>query len=316
MTIFLYIITGLSLFLFSLDQIKHHLSNLFTSRLHKLITKSVNTTFKSFFIGFLSSAIIQSSSGTTAIAISLLSSKYIKPKECLGIIIGANLGTCITAFIFAININYISLYIISISFITYLIFSKHKKFIILFIYIGLMLLGLDILNNGFNMLINNNVIYTLIQTIQDSNILSILFGILTTSIIQSSSGIIGIVEGMYNVHLINLNSSICIMLGANIGTTLTGYLATINTTNNTRTIINMNLIFNILGVILFIILFIPYINCIKYLENKYFFDNLKLSIASAHFIFNFITVLLAYIFFNVFDYFLNKSKTNKKVSIN
>lgn len=316
MTIFLYIITGLSLFLFSLDRIKHHLSNLFTSRLHKLITKSVNTTFKSFFIGFLSSAIIQSSSGTTAIAISLLSSKYIKPKECLGIIIGANLGTCITAFIFAININYISLYIISISFITYLIFSKHKKFIILFIYIGLMLLGLDILNNGFNMLINNNVIYTLIQTIQDSNILSILFGILTTSIIQSSSGIIGIVEGMYNVHLINLNSSICIMLGANIGTTLTGYLATINTTNNTRTIINMNLIFNILGVILFIILFIPYINCIKYLENKYFFDNLKLSIASAHFIFNFITVLLAYIFFNVFDYFLNKSKINKKVSIN
>ena len=233
MNIFLYILSGLSLFLFSLDQIKFNLNNIFASKIQKLISKSVNTTFKSFFIGFLSAAIIQSSSGTTAIAISLLSSKYIKPKDCLGIIIGANLGTCITTFIFAININNISLYIVFISFIIYLILSKYRKYIILTIYIGIMLLGLDILNYGFNLLINNNFVYTIIQTIQNSNILSILFGILSTAIIQSSSGIIGIVEGMYNVHLINLNSSICIMLGANIGTTLTGYLATINTKNIT-----------------------------------------------------------------------------------
>lgn len=313
MNIFLYILSGLSLFLFSLDQIKFNLNNIFASKIQKLISKSVNTTFKSFFMGFLSAAIIQSSSGTTAIAISLLSSKYIKPKDCLGIIIGANLGTCITTFIFAININNISLYIVFISFIIYLILSKYRKYIILTIYIGIMLLGLDILNYGFNLLINNNFVYTIIQTIQNSNILSILFGILSTAIIQSSSGIIGIVEGMYNVHLINLNSSICIMLGANIGTTLTGYLATINTKNNTREIINMNLIFNILGVLLFIILFIPFLNCIKILEEKYFYENLKLSIATAHFIFNFITVLLAYIFFNSFVYFLNKN--TKKVSI-
>ena len=126
------------------------------SKIQKLISKSVNTTFKSFFMGFLSAAIIQSSSGTTAIAISLLSSKYIKPKDCLGIIIGANLGTCITTFIFAINTNNISLYIIFISFIIYLILSKYRKYIILTIYIGIMLLGLDILNYGFNLLINNN----------------------------------------------------------------------------------------------------------------------------------------------------------------
>lgn len=305
---FIYILSGLSLFLFSLDQIKYALSNLFASKLKQLITKSVNTKFKSFLFGFLCAALIQSSSGTTAIAISLLSSKFIKPKDCLGIIIGANLGTCITTFITAINIEYISLFIIIISFALYILLSKFKKYIILFIYIGIMLLGLDILNSGFNNIINNRNIYTIIQNIQNSNILSILFGILSTAIIQSSSGIIGIVEGLYETHLTSLESSIAIMLGANIGTTLTGYLATINTSKETKTIINLNLIFNILGVILFALFFIPFCNYIRYMQNNYFMNNLKFSIAFAHFIFNLISVILGYLLFDIFTYYINKKK--------
>ena len=99
----LLILSGLSLFLFSLDQIKKHLNTLFISKLHNFISKSVNTKLKSFLVGCIASAAIQSSSGITAIAISLLSSNYIKKKDCLGIIIGANLGTCLTTFIIAIN---------------------------------------------------------------------------------------------------------------------------------------------------------------------------------------------------------------------
>lgn len=304
----IYILCGLSLFLFSLDQIKISLNNLFITKLKQIITNSVNTKFKSFLFGFLCSAIIQSSSGTTAISISLLSSKYIKPKDCLGIIIGANLGTCITTFITAINIDYISLFIIIISFILYLLVSKYKKFFILIIYIGIMLLGLDILNNGFNQIIYNKNIYTVIQNIQNSNTLSLLFGILSTSIIQSSSGIIGIVEGLYETHLTSLQSSLYIMLGANIGTTLTGYLATLNTSNQTKTIINMNLLFNIIGVVLFIIIFAPYLQFIRYMQDKYFINNLKFSIAFAHFIFNLISVILGYILFDLFIYFINKKK--------
>lgn len=302
----LFIICGISIFLFSLDQIKSNLNNLFISKLHYLITKSVNTKFKSFLIGCISSAIIQSSSGVTAISISLLSSKFIKKENCLGIIIGANLGTCLTAFIIAINIEHISLIIIIIGFLLYIFINKYRKYLILLIYIGLMLLGLDILNYGFNTIINNKFIYSFIQNNQNSNLLSILFGIFSTAIIQSSSGIIGIVENMYASNLINLNASICIMLGANIGTTLTGYLATINTNNNTKSVVNRNLIFNILGVILFIILFTPFIKHISYLQNKYFINNLKLSIAYAHFIFNLITVILGYIFFKLLVYKINK----------
>jgi len=301
----LLILSGLSLFLFSLDQIKHHLNILFITKLQNYISKSVNTRLKSFIVGCIASAAIQSSSGITAIAISLLSSNYIKPKDCLGIIIGANLGTCLTTFIIAININNISLILIIISFLLYILLNKQRKYIILFIYIGLMLLGLDILNQGFNNIINNEYIYNIIKTSQNSNLLSILFGIFSTAIIQSSSGIIGIVENMYSTYLINLNCAISIMLGANIGTTLTGYLATINTNNNTKTIVNRNLWFNILGALLFVLFFNLFINHISNLETTYFYNNLKFSIAYAHFLFNLITVILGYILFKLFIYKLS-----------
>lgn len=305
----IYILSGLTIFLFSLEQIKFNLNNLFITKLKKVITKMVNTKFKSFLIGCIASAIIQSSSGTTAIAISLLSSNFIKPKDCLGIIIGANLGTCLTTFIIAININHISLIIIIIGFIIYILISKYKKYFILLIYIGFMLLGLDILNSGFNIIINNKFTYNIINNFQNSNILSLLFGIFATTIIQSSSGIIGIVEGMYSSSLINISSAIAIMLGANIGTTITGYIATINTNNNTKTIINRNLLFNIIGVIIFIIIFNPFIKHIKFFEQKYFYNNLKFSIAYAHFIFNLITVILGYIFFNFLVFKIEKNNS-------
>ena len=205
-------------------------------------------------------------------------------------------------------------FILIISFITYLVIYKYRKITILFIYIGLMLLGLDILNIGFNNIINNNYIYNIIKTSQESTLLSVLFGIFSTAIIQSSSGIIGIVENMYDSNLINLSSSISIMLGANIGTTLTGYLATINTSNNTKTIINRNLLFNIIGVFLFILFLKPFIIYINNIQNKYFTHNLKLSIAYAHFIFNLITVILAYIFFNVLTININKKEWKPTLS--
>lgn len=306
---FLYILTGLLLFLFALDQIKFDLNSLFASKLQIYISKFVNTKFKSFLFGCIASAIMQSSSGTTAIAITLCSSKYISPKQCLGIIIGANLGTCLTTFIAAINIDNIFYYFIIIGTFLFFCFKSIKKYSILIIYIGFMLLGLDILNNGFNAIINNEFIYSIINNIQTSSLLSILFGILSTAIIQSSSGIISIVEEMYISNLVNLNSSIAIMLGANIGTTLTGYIATINTNKFTKNIINMNLVFNILGVLLFIIIYIPFINHIKNMELKYFSYNIKFSIAYSHFIFNLITVVLGYIFFNFFTYFLKTKES-------
>ena len=82
--------------------------------IYNIIKTSQNSNLLSILFGIFSTAIIQSSSGTTAIAISLLSSNYIKPNECLGIIIGANLGTCLTTFIVAINVDNLCMFILII----------------------------------------------------------------------------------------------------------------------------------------------------------------------------------------------------------
>lgn len=306
---FIFIFAGLFLFLFSLGLLKKQLNSLFSTKLSNIIQSLTNSRLKSFMFGCFAAAAIQSSSGVTAIAIAFFVSNYIKPNSCLGIIIGANLGTCITTFITAININHISLFLIILGFIAYISFTKFNKYSILIIYIGIMLLGLDILNYGFAFILNNEAINNLIYHNQNSTALSTLFGVLSTAIIQSSSGIISIVEQMYCVGLINIKCAICIMLGANIGTTITGYLSTIKTSNNTKIIIDLNLYFNVFGVFLFIIFLIPFINLIIFLQNKYFLSNLKFSIAVAHFIFNFVTVVLAFVFFKVFEIFINNKLT-------
>lgn len=308
----IFIFGGLSLFLFSLDQIKFTLNNKFSQKLLNIINTYTNSKFKSFITGCLCATLIQSSSGVTAIAISLLSTKLINEKTCLGIIIGANLGTCVTTFITAININHISLILIILSFLGFLFLNKHKNKFLIPLLIGIMLLGLDILHFGFTSIIENQKIKEFINNNQDSIFLSSLFGVFSTAIIQSSSGIISIVEEMYDSNIINLSCALSIMFGANIGTTFTGYFATINTTKETKLIINLNLLFNVFGVLLFLIIFKPFLNFIYLLQNKYFLSNLKLSIAYAHFFFNLITVLLAYLFFDGFNYFLKKKVDNNK----
>lgn len=312
MSTIIFILSGMSLFLLSLSMMKTHLTNLFSNKIYNLLCKFTNSKTKSFLFGCCAAALIQSSSGVAAISISLLASKYIKPKDCLGIIIGANLGTCLTTFITAINIRYISLIIIIISFLISIFIKTKYHYAIFLSYIGLLLLGLDILKLGFNNVLSNPFIYQIIQNIQNNFSLSLLFGISSTAIIQSSSGIISIVENMYDANIINLTCGIVIMLGSNIGTTLTGYLATINTSKECKGVINANLVFNILGVILFIIFFNPFLNIMIKLQNKYFLYNKKMVIAIAHFIFNIITVVLGYLFFPLFFPFIKNKLTSKK----
>lgn len=310
-TTLLLILSGFSIFFFSLTLIRNTLFSLYNTKIERILKNIVKTKFKSFLFGCVGASLIQSSSGLTAIAISLLSTKYINKRQCLALIIGANIGTCITSFIVAININNIYLYIIIIGFFLYLVFRKNNLFVIIF-YIGIMLLGLDTLKNGFSSIINNPNIYSTIIRFDNSLLLSIIFGIFSTAIIQSSSSIISIVEMMYSSHLISLSSTLSIMLGANIGTTLTGYLSTINTSSECKSIIAKNLVFNLLGVLLFIVFFVPFKQICLHLQNNYFPHNLEMVIAVAHLVFNVLTVAVAYLFFDAFFIFDKKLLTTKE----
>jgi phosphate:Na+ symporter len=298
--IFLLTIGGLSIFLFGLSLTRENLKELGNSYLEKVIQKSTNTKLKAFIVGFISTVLIQSSSGVTAIVVTFIACGYLTYPQGLGIMIGANLGTCVTAFLVGINIQEWSLTIIIIATVAICIFKKNSYQLIssAILGIGFLFLGLQFMEEGFKSIVESDAFSDFIIKYSNNSFFALLFGIILTFIIQSSSAIIGILEQLYAAQIITLQPALALMLGSNIGTTLTGAFVVINTNRETKKAVVANIIFNVIGVIIFLFILIPFTNLISTLEMNGTIATPQLAIAMGHLIFNFVTVILAYIFFD------------------
>ena len=316
------IIGGLSIFLFGLNLTKENLKNLASKRLEHYIAHFTNTTLKAFMTGIITTVLIQSSSGVTAIVVSFIASGYLSFPKGLAIMIGANVGTCTTAFLLGVNIENASLIIISLSsFFCFIFKSKQKKQVCeAFLGIGLVFLGLQLMGFGFDIVASSPAFANLLTKYADNFTFSFLLGIVLTFIIQSSSAIIGLLEQIYASGLLSLTSSIAILLGSNIGTTLTGFLSTISTNQDAKKAVVANIIFNVLGAILFIAIIPLFTNVLMLLYKQGIAPTKELIIAFSHLIFNVVTVILAYIFFDrlvdLTNIFFVPSKRSKKAISN
>lgn len=297
---FLLTIGGLSIFLFGLTLTRENLKLLGNKRLESIIQNSTNTKFKSFLVGFIATVLIQSSSGVTAIVVTFISSGYLTYKQGLGLMIGANLGTCVTAFLVGINIQEFSLVIIILATIALVIFKSENKRLITsaFLGIGFIFLGLQFMDAGFNAVSKSENFSRFITLYSNNSMVALFIGIIMTFVIQSSSAIIGILEQLYASNIIFLQPAIALILGSNIGTTLTGYFVIINTNYETKKAVVSNIVFNVLGVILFLVILNPFANYIGSLEERMIITSPQFSIAFSHLIFNLITVILGYVFFD------------------
>lgn len=297
-TLFL-IVGGLSIFLFGLNLTKENLRELASKRIESTIHRFTNTTFKAILTGVGATVIIQSSSGVTALVVGFIASGYLSFERGLAIMIGANLGTCTTAFIFGLDIENASLIIISISSMCcFLSKSTQKKRVCeACLGIGLIFLGLQLMGFGFDIVAKSSYFKTLLLHYSSSFTFSFFLGIALTFVIQSSSAIVGLLEQIYGAGLLTLTSSIAILLGSNIGTTLTGFIATVNTNPEAKKAVVANVIFNILGAILFIPFTSLFVHALNYLVTSNIASTPELVIAFSHLIFNVVTVFLAYFFF-------------------
>jgi len=270
------------------------------THLEKIIQTSTNTKLKSFLVGFIATILIQSSSGVTAIVVTFIASEYLSYRQGLGIMIGANLGTCITAFLVGINIQEWSLIIIILATIALIIFKSRKSNLIagVFLGIGVIFLGLQFMESGFTSVVESNLFSEFITLYSNNSFFAFILGVSITFLIQSSSAIVGILEQLYATKIIFLQPAIALILGSNIGTTLTGGFVVVNTNYETRKAVVSNIIFNLLGAILFLLILSPYAKCIEFLEETNFISSPQIAIASAHLFFNLITVILAYWFFD------------------
>lgn len=299
------VIGGITLFLFGLNSLRSSLFNLASEKFKLILSRFTNTNIKAFLLGITSTAIIQSSSGITAITIILLSTDILPLKAAVLIILGSNIGTCFTPFLFTFNIGNYSLLLIILGYF-FLIRKKDKIKLTgnIIISLGLVFLGLNFLDLGLNDISNYSQFTYLFTT--KSNFLSLIISTIITSLLQSSSATIAITQSLYQNSIITLTSSCFFMLGANIGTTISSYSYAKSLNSSAKLAIKINILFNILGSLIFIILLKPFIIFLNYLKDTFNLTN-QLTVAYSHLIFNLLTSLITFIFFDfLFSFSLRK----------
>ena len=251
-------IIGITLFLFGINTLTSSLKDFNKDKFHKLI-KNTNNKYKGVFIGTIITALLQSSSFVTVLLISLVDSGIMSLNNTIGIIMGSNIGTCITSWILSLSSlgNYASFFNLDnligilalISII--LLFRKKSKGANFTFGLIILILGMNIMSDSLIPLTENEIFFTLLNYLTNP-LLGLLAGIIITAIFQSSSIVIGIIESLTMSNKINFLLGFTLILGSNIGTCITAIIASINTNKTSKKVSMFHLIFNILGALIFL----------------------------------------------------------------
>ncbi len=299
--ILMYAFGGMAIFLYGIYIMGDALKGLAGNRLRTIIEKSTNKVWKGILVGFVLTAIIQSSSGLTAIVISLIAAGLMTLPQAIPVIMGANIGTTVTSILVGFDIGGISLIFVTIGVII-VFFIKQKKIHYMGLTIlgfGLLFFGLDTMDLGLKEIVNNPSFTDIVKTL-DNPALGILAGVVLTAVIQSSSALIAIAQQIYatplasGAHSISLIATISIIIGSNIGTTVTALLSSLSSSRNAKRAALAHLLFNITGCIIFVILLYPFSNLMQMMEDNipYFTKNPAHVIAVVHIIFNVVTTFV------------------------
>ncbi len=294
-----YIIGGVALFLYGIHIMGEALKSLAGNKLKMIIEKTTSTTVKGIITGAIMTALIQSSSGTTAIVVALISAGLMTLPQAVSVIMGANIGTTITSIIIGLNISDYSLIIIGVGALM-CFFSNRQKITdtgVAILGFGLLFFGLELMGDTLKLYAQEPFFTELMKSFSDSPILGVGVGAIFTAIIQSSSAAIGIIQKLYadTDGGLLLSAAIPLLLGSNIGTTITAIISSLNSSRSAKRAALFHVIFNLIGSIAFIILLNPFTSLIQLIEDKFFEPYSSSALATAHVIFNVTTtVVLAF----------------------
>ncbi len=322
-------LAGLGLFLFGISSLSSTLKVMASSRLSKFINKFAHNPVCGLLLGTGFTAIIQSSSGTSALTIGLVRAGVMSFTEASAIIIGANIGTTITSFIVSIPfIEYFPLVLFAGSII--LLFATKKKWSnignLCFAF-GALFLGLWLMEINLSSIAEEPFFIAFFTTLNNSPWLGLLIGTIATICLQSSSAVIGVVQGLFALSApssISLFGILPVIFGANIGTTSTALFASIGGSKESKKVALFHVLFNVTGALIFMGVIYIFKD---YLSNPNNFGTMNsdgtmnwyvspmFQIAICHLIFNFTTGALFFALLKPITNLINKiipsSKTNK-----
>lgn len=298
---------GLGLFLFSIKYMGDGLQKSAGNRLRSILDRFTTNPFMGILAGIFVTVLIQSSSGTTVITVGLVSAGLMTLRQAIGVIMGANIGTTVTAFIIGIDIGEYA-YPILLSGAVMLFFFKSAKIQNLgqiFFGFGGLFIGLDLMSSGLSPLRHLPLFTDLILEMSHSPILSVFVGTIFTLIVQSSSATIGILQGLYAENLISLEAALPVLFGDNIGTTITAVLAAIGANIVAKRAAAIHVLFNVSGAIIFLIFLGLFTHFIVWVTGTFHLES-KMQIAFAHGTFNIVNTLIQLPFIGVWAYLVTK----------
>lgn len=301
------VLAGLGLFLFGIRTMGEQLKVLAGSRMKTLIDKYTTNPVMGVFVGALVTGLIQSSSGTTALTISLVRSGLMSLKQAVGIIMGANIGTTITAILIGFNLGKFAPYFIVVGAFA-LMFSKRprtEQISLLIISFGCLFFGLSTMSSGLGVLAEMPIFGDFATALDGNKLAGVLLGLVMTLGIQSSSATIGILQSLYSDGLLTLQGTLPVLFGDNIGTTITAILAAVGGSVASRRAAAAHVLFNVTGTIFFLLIF-PFF--LRYVEwgAEVLGLNKMLQVAFAHASFNITTTVLLLPFIGVLVFVVTK----------
>ncbi len=260
------LICGLALFLYGMDLMGDSLKKSAGSKLKEILGKMTSSPTRGFLFGLIVTAIIQSSSATTVMVVGFVNSGTMTLLQSVGVIMGANVGTAVTAWLTGLSGigDALSLLkpdtwipLVAIAAVCMLMFVKRgRKRDIAFILMGfaILMVGMDMMSGAVSGLRDNET-FTSILTMFTNPMLGILAGLVLTAIVQSSSASVGILQALTVTGAISFGSAIPIIMGQNIGTCVTAMISSINANKNGKRAALIHLYFNIIGVVVVLSLF-------------------------------------------------------------
>ena len=296
------ILSGLGLFLYGINRLSSSLKNIAGDKLKMIIQKTTDSPFKGILVGIIVTVLIQSSSGTTALIVGLVGAGLMTLPQAIGVIMGANIGTTLTVVLIGLPIFD---YLVSFTFIGAFLyfFSKKKRTkeigLALFGF-GILFLGLVLMSNGLNAIFNQyeEEARNLFAYFSKYPALGLLLGTIFTALIQSSAASIGILQTLYAGGTIELIGALAILIGSNIGTTITAVFSAIGGSTESKRTAAIHTMFNVFGALLFMIILYPFTQLIGLMEKSMNLDS-KMTIAVAHIIFNIASTFVLFWFRNL-----------------
>lgn len=284
---------GLGLFLFAIKYMGDGLQKAAGDRLRDILDKFTTNPVMGVLIGIIVTVLIQSSSGTTVITVGLVSAGFMKLRQAIGVIMGANIGTTVTAFLIGIDVGEYAYPIMALGAILLFFFKKsaiQNIGQVLFGFAGLFI-GLELMSSGMKPLREWQPFLDLTINLSDTPALGVIVGTVFTLIVQSSSATVGILQGLYAEGLIPLNGALPVLFGDNIGTTITAVLAALGASVAARRAAATHVLFNVVGTIIFMIFLTPFLAYMEWITDILGLEE-KMQIAFAHGTFNVINTLL------------------------